>query len=111
MEAFLQKFFSKLKWLNIGTGRLQAEFASHLGWSLAVPLLVYWIGGAHAMNWGLGAWAGYSIYKELISDGHLKRILAGQKDDTHDMWTDLLARLLPVAVMTIVQILRGTRSA
>lgn len=95
METFLEKILVKLKFLNIGSPQLLAEFASHIGWSLGYLFLVNRFFGEHALVPGAAVWVAYSLLKETLEDGHLVRILKGQEtpDEIKDFYTDLLSRI------------------
>lgn len=107
MEQWLQDLVAKLNWLNVGDERLQAEFASHLGWSLAVPLFVYYLNPRWYL-WALLGWALYAVEKETLEDGHLKRLWNKSEtpEEFKDFYTDLLARLLPVLVLLLIEVIR-----
>lgn len=108
MEEFLRKLLERLKCLNVRTGLLQAEFGNHMGYSFAVPLLVFYLFGNESFNQALGVWAAYSVTKELFIDGHLKRMRNGTEsiDERRDFWTDLFSRLLPIAILSTIQVIR-----
>lgn len=102
MESWLQKLLARMTWLNVSDERLQAEFSAHVGWGLAMPLL---------MNlWGLPLWVScwiwiaFSVYKEAFEDGHLAKIIDKTEtpEEKKDFFTDLISRCLPSAVILLV---------
>jgi phosphatidylglycerophosphate synthase len=105
MEEFLQKLLARLTWLNVGDERLQDEFASHVGWSIAVVLTGYWIYGSKGLFWAGLAWFSYGVLKECWLDGHIQRMVNRTEtaDEAKDFRTDLLSRLLPVLILVAIQ--------
>lgn len=96
METILERLLARINFLNVNTPQLLAEFASHIGWSLGYLFVVYCFMGDSFLLWGAYLWVFYSVYKELIEDGHLKRLINGveTRDDFKDLVTDFLSRVI-----------------
>lgn len=107
-ESTLEKWLGKFGALNVETGRLRAEFGCHLGFGFAVPLFVHYLWGNDSFILALALWATYSVVKEVVIDGHLKRMRNGTETPTErkDFWTDLLSRLLPLVILSIIHAVR-----
>jgi hypothetical protein len=73
-------------------------FLSHLGWSFAIPLLGYWIGGRRWL-WICGAaWVVHAFYRELIEEAL-----------EATTFSDLVSRIAPVAMVMALDALRRRR--
>jgi hypothetical protein len=70
-------------------------FLSHLGWSFAVPLLGYWIGGRRWLRIFGAAWAAYAIWRELIEEALDATTIS-----------DLASRIVPVLVLVAIDLAR-----
>lgn len=104
METWLEHALPAVPWLNLATPVAIAEFSAHFGWSLAACALAYTYGGWNKFRIFAIAWILYALTKELVEDGHFYSIACGA--ETHnefvDLMTDLLSRLAPVGLTSIV---------
>lgn len=103
METFLEKILGRISFLNINSPQLLAEFASHVGWSLGYLFVVYCFMGDSFLLGGAYLWVGYSVVKETMEDGHLKRICKGTEppEELKDFITDLLSRTIGPLIFII----------
>ena len=112
METLLEKLLSRITWLNLGSEKLIAEFSAHIGWSLAYLFIAQRIlGDAYLLHASL-LWIAYSVYKELIEDEHLNRIVTNRetKEDLKDLLTDFLSRTVGVFVVLLIEYIRLRRT-
>jgi hypothetical protein len=84
MEALLKKVV--YGWH--GPVLVDQGFLSHLGWSLAIPLLGYWVGGRRWLRISAAAWIVYAFYRELIEEPLEATTIS-----------DLVSRILPVVLI------------
>jgi hypothetical protein len=108
METLLEKILGKIRFLNIGSPQLLAEFASHIGWSLGFMFICYCLAGdAHLVKAGW-IWIIYSVVKELGEDGHLVRLIKGQEsaEEFKDFLTDLLSRVIGPFLFVLSRVLK-----
>ncbi len=94
MEALLKKVV--YGWH--GPVLVDQGFLSHLGWSLAMPLLGYWVGGRRWLQITAAAWVVYAFYRELIEEPLEATTVS-----------DLISRILPVVLVLTLDWLRGRR--
>ena len=74
-------------------------FASHIGWSLAVPLLGFWLARQRGLLIAAVAWVIYALFRELIEEPLEATTLS-----------DLVSRIAPAAILVGVQLLWRNRT-
>jgi hypothetical protein len=92
----METFFKRLAYGWHGPILVDQGFLSHLGWSLAVPLLGYWLGGTRWLRILGAAWAAYAVWRELVEEA---------LDGT--TISDLASRIVPVLLLIAFDAARG----
>ncbi len=94
MEAALKQLYGWHGPLLVDQG-----FTSHLGWSLALPLAAYWLGGGKWLLRAALGWIGYAFFRELIEE---------PLDAT--TVSDIVSRSVPAALLMIGELWRRRAS-
>jgi hypothetical protein len=74
-----------------------ANFSAHAGWSLAIPLAGHAIDGRRGALVAGSAWIAFSLVNELTIHG---------PESSRERNQNLLSRLVPCAVVMLVELLR-----
>jgi hypothetical protein len=96
MEALLKQYF--YGWH--GPILVNQGFASHVGWALAFPLLGFWLFRQRGLLIVSAAWVLYAFFRELIEEPLEATTVS-----------DLISRIVPVAIVVGVQLLWRNRAA
>ena len=75
-------------------------FASHVGWALALPLLGFWLFRQRGLLIVSAAWVLYAFFRELIEEPLEATTVS-----------DLVSRIVPVAIVVGVQLFWRNRAA
>lgn len=106
-EAWLESVLYKIKWLGITNDAAATNFAAHVGWSIAIPMVAHaWLG-----NWGL--WVVTALFFvetllwKLFTWGYIEYFKAGtlppvsNMDVWNDFYMDFISRLTVSVVMSL----------
>lgn len=109
MDRFLGYLLGKLsKFFNVGTYIEQVEFASHVGWSIAIPAIGEAVGGEQGLKIGFVCAIVNSLFAEFVADGHFMNVFRSRESRAYfrDFCTDFLTKVVPGALYVLVK-LRG----
>ena len=109
MDKFFGQLLAKLsRFFTVTTERERIEFASHIGWSIAIPAIGDAISGETGLQIGFVTLLVNSCMTEFVTDGHFLRIFKTKedRDSFRDFATDFLTRVVPGTLYVLVK-LRG----
>jgi hypothetical protein len=95
MEALLKQYL--YGWH--GPLLVNQGFASHVGWALAVPLIGFWLARHRGLLIAAAAWVIHTLFTEFV-----------ERPLEPTTISDLVSRLVPVAIVVGVQLLRNNRA-
>lgn len=107
MDKLLGKLLARLRfWITVTSYTEQVEFASHVGWSIAIPAIGDAVAGERGMQVGFVCAIVNTLFAEFIVDGHFKRIFMSKEAriEFRDFVTDFLTKVVPGAIYCLVKI-------
>lgn len=97
-----------MKWLNLTSELMQSDFAAHIGFSIAIPLFGYYVGGSLGLFIASILWIAESLIWKFIVRNHFKRLWNGLDDynTKYNLVVNLCSRIVIPAILMIVELVK-----